>query len=293
MKHAHSSTSDSAQHRRITFWLWLVFGLILISAGSLRVWQNHQRRARYQAWQRQVERGQQLLQETQERIQALLEQHRLPDSLHRAEFEQLLNEGRPLAVSRQGGKDVAIWTDPISRATFKLYFRKDKWTGYNYSGGNNPKDPPAPAPPFLDETTEGIRSLIAGWNKGWGPGAWVVVLVLCLALKRRRLLLAQLLLGTALVCFTAWLVAPNYNLTLRGITSNDMLFWGVLMLGLSVTVLVWEFFEDRRRRRSGLLCPECEYDLRANVTGTCPECGCRISQDLQLRIETADGVMRS
>ena len=194
----------------------------------------------------------------------LRKQHPWPNLLNRSEVEKLLNDGQPLPLSRHGEKTVAVWTDPTSGATFNLEFQDNKWMGY--SGGGSTKPLPAPNPSAFDEATEGIRSLIAGWNKGWGPAAWVVLLVLCLALKRHRLLLAQLLLGTALVSFAAWLVAPNYTLTLRGIFSNDMLFWGTVMLVLSVTMTTWAFLEDRRRRRGGLLCPNCEYNLWENVT---------------------------
>ena len=151
----------------------------------------------------------------------------------------------------------------------------------------------APSPSSFDEATEDICSLIAGWNRGWGPVAWAILLVLCLAVKRHRLLLGQLLLGTALVSFAAWFVAPHYALTLQGVFSNDMLVWGTLMLVLSVSVMVWTVFEDRRRRRIGLLCPNCEHSLREHVTGMCPECGYRIPQGIQLRIRAAAGLTRS
>ena len=38
---------------------------------------------------------------------------------------------------------------------------------------------------------------------------------------------------------------------------------------------------DESRRRARLTrgrCPQCEYDLTANTTGVCPECGCIISR---------------
>ena len=291
MQSANGHSDSYWLRRRPALWVWLAFVCLLLCAASLRVWQNHQRRARYQAWQQQIAQGQQVGNETRQKMRALWKQHAWPDSLHRSDFEKVLNNGEPLALSRQDERDVAVWTDPISGATFELSFQDDKWMGYR--GSSIPKAPPAPTPAVFDKATERIRSLIAGWNRGWGPAAWLVLLALCLALKRRRLLLAQLLLGTALVSFAAWLVAPNYSLTRQGVFSNDMLVLGTLMLVLSVSVMVWTVFEDRRRRRIGLLCPNCEHSLREHVTGMCPECGYRIPQGIQLRIRAAAGLTRS
>ncbi|HWE95629.1 MAG TPA: hypothetical protein VG269_16815 [Tepidisphaeraceae bacterium] len=30
------------------------------------------------------------------------------------------------------------------------------------------------------------------------------------------------------------------------------------------------------RRRLGIVCPKCDYDLTGNVSGTCPECGGKV-----------------
>jgi uncharacterized protein involved in exopolysaccharide biosynthesis len=49
-------------------------------------------------------------------------------------------------------------------------------------------------------------------------------------MPRRRLIAAQLMLATALICGMAWLVDPNYSITWRGVFSNDNLFFSALML---------------------------------------------------------------
>ncbi len=267
--------------------LWCLFAVLLFSAASLRVWQNHQRRVDHQLWQGRCQQIDVWGKEAKDRVWALYRAAEWPNAMPRSEVERELNDGKPLSLMRNGDRDIAIWTDARSGRRFELKFRNDRWSGVGTRSGAG--HPPAPTPSTFDAVTEGIRARIAGWNRGWGPLLWLVLLVLCLSSGRHRRLLGQLLLGTALVCFTAWLVAPKYSLTPSGIFSNDMLFWGTLMLASSVTMIAWAVIEEHRRRRSGLLCPNCEYSLRANVTGKCPECGCHIPQDLRLRVQVDGG----
>lgn len=74
----------------------------------------------------------------------------------------------------------------------------------------------------------------------------------------------------ALVCATILVMPPNYTLTLKGLTSNDRLFWGVIGIAFAVGVLVYDRLHPVR---DPLACASCGYDLRGNLTGVCPECG--------------------
>ena len=40
-----------------------------------------------------------------------------------------------------------------------------------------------------------------------------------------------------------------------------------------IAVADWVGERERRRRRRGGFCRHCGYNLRGNVSGTCPECG--------------------
>lgn len=47
-----------------------------------------------------------------------------------------------------------------------------------------------------------------------------------------------------------------------------------VVLGACCVLLVFAFYDGRARwRRQGGLCVRCGYDLRANESGRCPECG--------------------
>ncbi len=48
--------------------------------------------------------------------------------------------------------------------------------------------------------------------------------------------------------------------------------WVMYVFAFVVTVLV-QYIRIRKRRNQAR-CMECNYDLRGNVSGICPECGC-------------------
>ena len=56
-----------------------------------------------------------------------------------------------------------------------------------------------------------------------------------------------------------------------------MPLWPITFLSMTLPS-IWIVQWRKRRRRSRLnLCPQCSYDLTANTSGTCPECGSPIS----------------
>ena len=300
----------SASARSRSYVLWLVFLFVLVSAVSLRVWQNNQRRVSYQRWQAQCRQLELWGENAKDQLWALWSAHKGSDLMSRTEVEKRLNDGKPFVLKKEAGggiaiwgdvridrspfvlkkeaeRDIAIWTDVRSGRSFGLKFSDDKWSGVGTVGAA--RRPPAPTPSAFDEMTEAIRVGIVGGKTGWGPLLWIALLVFSLAVRGHRMLLGQLLLGVALLCFTAWLVAPNYSLTLYSILRNDNLLWGIVMLTLSTGVIGWTFFENRRRRRAPPLCPRCEYNLTSNVTGRCPECGGQIPDELQLRLQVDGG----
>ena len=98
------------------------------------------------------------------------------------------------------------------------------------------------------------------------------------------------LLATAIVATLGWLVARNYSLTFGGITSNDNLFGGAVMLVVSTAILLWVYLQ--REPPVEPLCPTCEYNLTGNVSGVCPECGTPVPATLQGKIARTLGSAR-
>ena len=95
--------------------------------------------------------------------------------------------------------------------------------------------------------------------------------------------------GLPLICFEGWVHVRNNQVKetswaiAMGSRGDDTIalkprvlpfLLNVLLFG-SIAFAIIRFVSWRRERRLFLLgkCPVCEYDLTANTTGTCPECG--------------------
>ena len=85
----------------------------------------------------------------------------------------------------------------------------------------------------------------------------------------------------ALLNLWAWLLHPGYSISWRGPISNDNLFFGFIMLGISGAVIRFRNTDDPAERG---LCRECLYDLCGNTSGVCPECGTAVSMVARRRL---------
>jgi hypothetical protein len=64
-------------------------------------------------------------------------------------------------------------------------------------------------------------------------------------------------------------------LKLARVTSVKVPCWMLVAILASVSLLVSIRWRARRRRRASRgMCIQCGYDLRGNISGVCPECGC-------------------
>lgn len=113
------------------------------------------------------------------------------------------------------------------------------------------------------------RWFAGSFSLALGTVAWLIALVLCLAWKTQRRLFAQVMMALTVLCCTAWLT--THPLTISGIFSNDMLFWGVIMFAVSLVALIIAY--QPAAKPPWPVCDNCEYNLTGNVSGTCPECG--------------------
>jgi len=262
-------------YRSIHLWLWLTVILLCLVGGGIRLWQNGQREmAQAARWQQHL-RMELLAKDALRQVQTLWDSSLRPDGqrqlLSQAEVERALNGGEPFELTRDGDQALTKWTAPGGR-TFELTFHGGKWTGFGtISPTRQSVRPTALTPPPFDQFTEKIQRQFAGsFSLGWGTGAWLVALILCIAWKQQRRALAEIMLALTLMCGTAWLTWPYSSITIKGIFSNDMLFWGAVMLVVSAGAI------SLSRRGVSPPWPECShcgYNLTGNVSGICPECG--------------------
>ncbi|MDB5305590.1 MAG: hypothetical protein JWM97_3139 [Phycisphaerales bacterium] len=83
--------------------------------------------------------------------------------------------------------------------------------------------------------------------------------------------IGQVCLAAAMAGIAAWMLAPHFKLT-RSITTDMVVLLGATSVLLVATFLI---LIPRRSRIISPLCPACGYNLTANESGTCPECGTR------------------
>ncbi len=265
------SNSRSKSRRR---WAWIIFLALLASLVTWRAWENERFRAASQAWNRAA-----ALADEQARTQSEQAFQRIcPFFRSLAEHERSREKaeaalGLPAPLRRTAhpdGEEEYLYKDPASGGHVVLRFRNDRWSGV----GLTPylSIPPKPTRDRFFVACERVRSSIAGWNRGIGPLAWLILLGLLAFARGHRALVSEAMLAVAIICSAAWLLAPNYSLTPRGILSNDMLFWAAFMLIVSAASLVLTrchlYYTPAYPE-----CGNCGYNLTGNTSGICPECG--------------------
>jgi hypothetical protein len=273
------TTANPLDVRRRRLWFWAIILFVCLLGGGLVVWQKAQQQRVRAAWNAQVAamnaRSLNTFQTMHDRLGKEFGSRR---EVTREKVEEILNQGRPLLDGpAKDGQETAIWKDDATGVYFELQFANGQLSGFTGSSWSRmppgSRTPPPPSVPPLHLLTERIRLAFAGsFSLGCGTGVWLALLAGYVLLPRHRSLCAELLLALAFLCSTAWLVSRS--LTLRGILSNDMLFWGVLMLPTSAGLML----RSRAKPHESAIprCPTCGYNLTGNVSGICPECGERI-----------------
>ena len=194
----------------------------------------------------------------------------------RDELAQSLFPGRtPTAIPYVAVGNNVGWIDDTRGLAF--YFTFDSTSGEMTSYGLGPLPAVRPQRPWLLSVIRDLDPLRRKWVGSFtaltiGPMLWIALFVATIFWKPARLPLAHAQLAVAWLCFLGWLLSPNYSI-FWGMFSNDMLFWGTLMVIASWFAL-WIVrdslaadADDRTR------CRACGYDLTGNVSGVCPECG--------------------
>jgi hypothetical protein len=141
-------------------------------------------------------------------------------------------------------------------------------------------------PPFEPPWLIGGMAKFDPYRRAWvgsftglslGPVLWITLMIASLFRTRARRMLSHAHLAVAWLCLVGWLLNPNYTISLKGILSNDMLFWGALMMIGSA--IAFGFTVVRRVAIDPNRCRACGYDLTGNVSGVCPECGTAIDHE--------------
>ncbi|MEX0936704.1 MAG: hypothetical protein WDZ59_02510 [Pirellulales bacterium] len=209
-----------------------MFLVVLVAATWFKAHENH-RDTRIQAQWR--ERIAVLEAEGKVEYQRLVRLIASTQNVSRSELEAKLNNGRQFDLQANGSRLEARWTHPDYGIPVHLSFENDMLRSWNMSGGSPAMLPgnAQPKPRRFDSQAETIRhaaQLISAY-------AWLVAFCVTVARPKHVWLAAQAMLALALAYGAATVVSPVYSLTIRGIVSNDSLFWAAMMYLVALIAL--------------------------------------------------------
>lgn len=222
--------------------LWTIFLVLLIASGWYKSVENRRDWDRQVAWHSRMQRLQEESRAEIKRIDALLESDRTTP-LTRKDLERELNDGEPFELEEEKGRLRADWVHPEYGIPVTMYFDGHQLEGWRMTGGSFTQFPRNAQPPRTSHSSlaEHIRRRIPGT----ATGVWLAALVSSLISRRAAWSAAQVMLTASLAYGAATVVAPNYNLTVQGIFSNDPMFWAVIMYVGSIIGLAINW-PDRR-----------------------------------------------
>jgi len=110
---------------------------------------------------------------------------------------------------------------------------------------------------------------------------WAMVVVTLLFIKNRTVgLLLPAIVFLAAVCGTAWVAVDVGSIWSSDIDWSFVLLFVIFDARMNVPGLllctIFGIWTTKSRKIPIGYCAYCEYDLRGNVSGVCPECGHRI-----------------
>ena len=234
---AAQSKSTILSHVRITPTIWMVFLIVCLAAGRVKTFQNDKFRAHsvtYNAAMKHIEQ-ESIAQFKSDRN--FFHSRRHPNQWTIAELEKEINRGKPFDLqlsTKHPERKTTVWRREPYGSKWTLEFDdQNHLVGMSANTGSNnafAQLQPVSRATFED-TGEGLRKSIAHY----GPRCWVIVLLAWFGLASLRPNLSDVLLMIATATAMAQLVSPAYSL--QTMFSNDPLFFGAVMIAVSLAML--------------------------------------------------------
>ncbi|HEY8666290.1 MAG TPA: hypothetical protein VIL86_06480 [Tepidisphaeraceae bacterium] len=264
--------AGQCSHRRL--FLWLLFFLVCLIGSIHRLRVGDQFTLAYRNWVAQRD-------DYQRRgavaIRGLYDLARWPRDV----IESAINGERAFKLATdEDGEEFVNYIEPVTGNHYKLVFR-----------GSSCSVVGSVAPPAFAVAAPSISAV---WIAGevfrrllvsCGLFFWIAVMVLAMIWRRHQRLIVELGLALAI----AWLVAGVLQ-RVGAVSDGVRIDWPRLYYhsyddgvnaGIAVVAsLLFGWRAWTRREAPRLLnCPGCNYSLKRNASGTCPECGRPISSE--------------
>jgi hypothetical protein len=231
------SKSTILSHVRITPTIWMLFLIVCLAAGGLKTFQNDRFRSETATYHEETKRLEEKYRTQQNVDLDLIRSLRHPNAGSLGLIEKQLNGARPLYLAKSDkhpDRKTAICRRSPDSPAWKLDFNNEgRLVGWQTLGTSNLLF--AQRKPVSQATFEGTGEKIRRSIVQNGPWIWAPGLLAWLFFSPLRSSLSHALLMVATSIAIAQLVAPNY--TLPGLFSNDALFFGALMVSVSVASL--------------------------------------------------------
>jgi hypothetical protein len=154
--------------------------------------------------------------------------------LTRKEIEAQLNGGRAFVLQRRGELGVTTWIEPVYGVKCELEFKDDACVEHTIHFRRSTAASRYPNPDRVDY--QGRSEVICRWISELVQAFWVPMVALTALGARYRRPLAELLLAAAILCAIAQAVNLHYAASVEDIFNNDPLFYGAVMLVVSVAI---------------------------------------------------------
>jgi hypothetical protein len=223
--------------------------------------------------------------ELSQQVRMLFASQELSRPLSRSELEAQLG-GHVSLESTQGRPGSAILRDPVSHVQVAelLFDQSGEWVGFTIIWKGNSAVPEATNNWALTPINALIR--LTGPLIGFPPGAlfWLLlILARTLGFARRGPSATRYLVASSLGCVCATIAYETDILydrsgrLLGGTSKFDIVMLACATAMLTISLVVrWHEAEERHRSSTSELCPICQYNLKGNLSGTCPECGSKV-----------------
>lgn len=262
------------------YWPWILIGAVLAIFVPAQIVVNEQHRAARDAWR--VAFHTQLAKDriAEKRARAIhstaldaarRKAHDGSTQLTLADAEQLLNGGAPLATVPEHPYH-REWVDPSGGKAY-LLINGAKWMFVDEGLMDHHNRGPDPNVGVHGSFMIGRRMTYIGLYFLWSVLAiwWLVAANPSSATTSFRGAMHMFLLACLATLLAS--LGSGYLRAWGYFFDDDAAGLGLIAMVISAIMVTYVTVRYRRLMRNPVACPECDYDLTANTSGACPECG--------------------
>lgn len=225
---------DMASAARTRWIVWLLVLSVILGFSLWKADENHRDREQQQAYSQQIKQHEAEGAQEYSRLKQLRNDLR-DDPNARRRLEQELNNGRPFDYEQEGRRDIARWYHPEYGIRLEFRFEEDRLVGTSMRFSTSLIQASLPQPLRFSRTSsaEAIRRRVPTS----AAFVWLAGLAVTIASRKYGLVGSEAMLAASLAFGAAHAVNPGYTMTVRGIFSNDPLFFAVAMYVASLIAL--------------------------------------------------------